>query len=177
MPSRPALGLLVFAQLFTQPNFVHAQDNTVALEPNSIVEDMLRKLPGNSDSVVALKGYVGPVSYDTVRLYANLLLARWWDIPRKDVLSSVPSGDPKTEPVTLYVRSSAIVTTSVRHSAGSAAAHSQAAMSMRAQALALPDGAAQPRAPGFCFSECLDCAAGCAYCCVECYVCGSVLSP
>jgi hypothetical protein len=100
--------------LVTTPSF--AQQNVPEIATNQLVEQMLRS-PQNDGGIVEIRGYVGLSTPETVRLYSNLSLSSYSDIPRSAVVNTVPEGDPKLGPVKLFVRGSATIITSVRHSA------------------------------------------------------------
>lgn len=78
------------------------------LVPNQIVKQQLRATP-NGEPAVELSGYIGYATPESVRLYKDLSLSSYFDVPRGDILHSSQEGDPTTSPVTLYVRSSATI--------------------------------------------------------------------
>jgi hypothetical protein len=110
-----AFGLIALGLAGT-PLF--AQQNVPEIAPNQLVEQMLRSAQNGDGSIVEFRGYVGPSTPETVKLYPNLSLSSYLEIPRSAIVNAVQEGDPKTGPVKLYVRGSATIVTSVRHSAG-----------------------------------------------------------
>lgn len=57
-----------------------------------------------------LRGHVGPSTAETVRLYWDLSLTRYWEIPRSAILLQVSGGRPG-DPVDLYVPSTTAIVT------------------------------------------------------------------
>lgn len=78
------------------------------LQPNPAIEELLRKSP-EGEKLVELKGYVGPSTAETLRLYPSLDLSRYLEIPRSAIVSSAREGDSATGTVKLHVRGSATV--------------------------------------------------------------------
>jgi hypothetical protein len=87
------------------------------LAPNPLITELLRAAP-DGEEIVRFSGYVGPSTPETVRLYENLSLSRYLEIPRSAILHS-EEGDSKTSPVKIFVRSSAIITSVNRSTASS----------------------------------------------------------
>lgn len=127
-----------------------AQQNVPEIAPNQLVEQMLRNAQNGDGSIVEFRGYVGPSTPETVKLYRTLSLSSYFEIPRSAIVNAVQEGDPKTGPVKLYVRGSATIVTSVRHSAG------LGPLSQSAAVLAAMRNSDQirPRAAADCFGVC-----------------------
>src|SRR5262245_59177677 len=102
-----AVGLLLLFLAGT-PLFAQQQQTAPTIEPNPLVEQMLRSAP---EGIVELKGYVGPSTPEMVRLYMSLTLSSYVEIPRSAIVNVLQEGDPKIGPVKLYVRSSATIAT------------------------------------------------------------------
>ena len=105
---------LMMSGLFIAPASAESGDD--ALTPNPLVERTLKSTEGNG-VIVVLEGYVGPSSEDVVRLYDDLTLARYHDIPRSDVVEVSRLGTNDADPVKLYVKGTAMIVSSVRHAA------------------------------------------------------------
>jgi hypothetical protein len=89
--------------------------------PNKIVEQLLRATP-SGEPTVELSGYIGYATPESVRLYKDLSLSSYFEIPRADILYSSQEGDPKTSPVRVFVRSSATILLGTRLKASTASA-------------------------------------------------------
>ena len=113
-----------------------------------------------------LKGYVGPSTPETVRLYMNLSLSSYVEIPRNAVVNILQEGDSKTGPVKLYVRNSATIVTAVRHSASTISSSRRAGMFAGARR---PGGRIAIPA---CQELCILCALGHELDCAACITCG-----
>jgi hypothetical protein len=74
---------------------------------NPIVEKLIKGAGG--ESIAILRGFVGPSVPSVTRLYCDLSLARYVDIPSASVLHTEPAKLPQL-PAVIYVRSSAVVT-------------------------------------------------------------------
>src|SRR5436189_243811 len=101
-----------------------AQQTTPTIVPNPLVEQLMRAAP-QGEKLVELRGYVGTSTPDTVRLYADLSLSRYFDIPRSAIVHLVQEGDPKTGPVKIYLHGSTAIVSGIRHSASAIAPSSQ----------------------------------------------------
>src|SRR5262245_13278360 len=96
---------------------------------NAVLERLLQNSKNKdltqpqTSTMTELKGYVGPsvvcvISPCPVRLYWDLSLTRYWDIPPDAIVQHVPGNDPKNDPVTLYVTSTAPMVTGTTMPAG-----------------------------------------------------------
>ncbi|WP_076857930.1 hypothetical protein [Bradyrhizobium mercantei] len=83
-------------------------DSNASIVANPAVERILRD-PKQGEATVVLEGYVGLSTPETVRLYSDLTLQRYWDIPRNEIVRQVQGNDPEKDPIKLYVRSSTLV--------------------------------------------------------------------
>jgi hypothetical protein len=72
---------------------------------NPIVEKLLSQGEG---PLVALKGYVGPSTGSTVRLYDSITLGSYTDVPKNAVITTTP-GSSDADPTTLYIRSGVVL--------------------------------------------------------------------
>jgi hypothetical protein len=130
---------------------VPSSAQTPSITPSPLVGQMLGTAT-DSEPIVELKGYVGPTTPEMVRLYADLSLQRYLEIPRGAIIGKVQEGDPTSGPVKLYVRGSTIVVSANRLSAANAAPTLQ-------RAVTLPR--ARPReGPANCDIYLLECALG-----------------
>jgi hypothetical protein len=141
--------LLLLCLCIATPSSAQQTFNPSSIVPNPLVEQMLRAAP-DGEQIVELKGYVGPSTADTVRLYADLMLSRYIEIPRNAIVNMVQEGDPKTGLVKLYVRSSATVVVASRFSVNAGS------LSLRASALP----GARPRNAVGCLLYGIECLAG-----------------
>jgi hypothetical protein len=139
-------GLLIFCLSTNAPSFAQQTFSPSSVAPNPVVEQMLRATP-DGEPLVELRGYVGPSTPETVRLYVSLSLSQYLEIPRSAIVYLLPEGDPKTGPVKLYVRGTATVVSANRLIASSAASSQQA--------IALPG--ARPRDLGECYTAVVEC--------------------
>jgi hypothetical protein len=140
-------GLLIFGVCTNVPSFAQQTFSPSSVVPNPVVEQMIRAVP-DGESIAELKGYVGPSTAETVRLYDSLSLKRYIEIPRSAIVNMAQEGDSKTGPVKLYVRGTAIVVSASRLTASaSASSH---------QAMALPG--ARPRDVSLCYQYSIECA-------------------
>lgn len=71
-------------------------------------------------AVTELSGYVGQSLPDSVRLYWDRSLIRYWDIPRGDIVQHIAGNNPN-DAVKIYVRPSATITFANRVPAETAA--------------------------------------------------------
>jgi hypothetical protein len=90
----------VAAMFFLPVTMPASAQQTQAFSPSVVkasplVEQMLGTTT-DGDRIVELKGHVGPSTRDTVRLYADLSLTRYFEIPRSAIVSMVQDGDPNT---------------------------------------------------------------------------------
>ncbi len=110
--------------------------STVA--PSPLVESLARSTGGDGN-VVELQGFVGPSTPETVRLYTDMTLRHYLEIPRQSIVQQVP-GATESEPVTLYTSSSTVIGAVTRAPAGTYG---------QARALAKAFGAmSAPKSPG-----------------------------
>jgi hypothetical protein len=115
----PLVGLLIVvaSPSIAQPTTTTPFDPssiTANTTVNGLLEGMNARLrmPGNTlpgvpptgTVITRLKGYVGPSTAETVKLYWDLSLSRYWEIPRSAILSQVPGNGPN-DPVTILVPS------------------------------------------------------------------------
>jgi len=106
----------------------HAQQRAPALTSNSLIEQLQKATP-DGERLIELRGYVGPSTPETVKLYRSLSLANYYEIPRNAIVNVVQEGDPKTGPVKLFVRGSATIVHATRLSAGMFSSSRQAGAS------------------------------------------------
>jgi hypothetical protein len=121
---RTATLLLAFFGLIYGTSLLIAQPfDPSSITPNATVNGLLEGLnarrpsPGNSipgapsgsTGTTQLKGYVGPPTTDAVRLYWDLTLSRYWEIPRSAILSQLPGNGPN-DPITIFVPSATPIT-------------------------------------------------------------------
>jgi hypothetical protein len=113
-----AIAALFGLTTYSLPSLAQAQrTQPQPFSPSSItssptVEQMLQNpKDGQPQTTVALRGYVGPSAPEVVRLYWDLTLTRYFEIPRNAIIQQVQGQDPKNDPVTLYVRSSTPIVT------------------------------------------------------------------
>jgi hypothetical protein len=96
----------------------HCDGCVLPLATNAIV-DRMAEASANKEmaqpqtpTLTELKGYAAQSSTpDMVRLYWDLSLSRYWDIPANAIIHQVPGSDPKNDPVKLYVSSSTPIVT------------------------------------------------------------------
>jgi hypothetical protein len=113
---RVLIVLAVFITALTFGNNGSLAQQTLA--PNRVVEELLRASP--NELTIELSGYVGPSDPGTVRLYKDLSLSSYFDIPKDAIVSQ--EGDSKTGPVKLHVRNSATIVLGGRLKADAAGA-------------------------------------------------------
>lgn len=169
MPQLRLLGgaaLLMFCLVTVAPSSAQQTFNPSSIAPNPLVEQMLRAVP-EAERIVELRGYVGPSTAETVRLYGDLTLSRYFEIPRNAIVNMVQEGDPKTGPVKLYVRSSATVVVASRFSV------SAGALSLRESVVP----GARPRTPANCVLLALECSLGIPLACVQALGCLEGAAP
>jgi hypothetical protein len=140
--------------------------NPSSIMPNPMVEQMLRVVP-DGESIVELTGYVGPSTPDTVRLYPDLTMSRYFDIPRNAIVNLMHAGESKNGAVKLYVRGVAPVVMGSRTTAN------VAALSFRASAL--PN--ARPAGRNNCLLYAAECLAGVTAACIAMYGCLDGMQP
>ncbi|MGX9432611.1 MULTISPECIES: hypothetical protein [Bradyrhizobium] len=73
-----AFGLIALGLAGT-PLF--AQQNVPEIAPNQLVEQMLRSAQKDDGGIVEFRGYVGPSTPETVKLYRTLSLSSYFEIP------------------------------------------------------------------------------------------------
>lgn len=132
-----------------------------SIPTHPIVEQLLQKSKQDS-AIVELQGYVGPSTPDAVRLYSDLSLSRYWEIPRSDILHEVQGSNPTKDPTTLYVKSSTMVASTSRMSAETAITQRAVVdelnrVSGRSSQQSRLSG---PRAGGICIGPCSGCLIG-----------------
>jgi len=113
--------------------------NSPPIAPNKLVEALERVGPG-TDGIVEIKGYVASSSGETVRVYTDLSLTTFIDIPKEAILHSIQDGDPAATPLRLFVRGSSTLVMGTRFKAdrlmaanASKAARSNPPLSIRQQ--------------------------------------------
>jgi hypothetical protein len=85
-----------------------------SITPSPAVQQMVQGLQSNQKStqspvtISKLTGYVGPSTADTVKLYWDLSLSRYWEIPRSAIRFQIPASSPD-DPVHLYVPSTTAI--------------------------------------------------------------------
>ena len=94
-------------------------ESSSSITPNPLIEQMLRA-SSEGEEIVELRGYVGPSTPDTVRLYEKLSMARYFEIPRSAIVCASYEGDPTTSPVRLHIRGSATIVWARSLTAGTA---------------------------------------------------------
>ena len=121
MTTRNIAAAVLFILCFSRnaPSFAQQTDRPFSISPNPLIEQMLRASP-DGDQIVELRGYVGPSTPDTVRVYKSLTLSHYFEIPRSAIVHSSQEGDANTGPVKLYVRGSAMIVSATRHTASAA---------------------------------------------------------
>ena len=124
-----AIAGLLGLMISPSPSLAQAQQgqpqtlSPSSITPSAIVEQMLQNSKDQTQTMVALKGYVGRSgSPEVVRLYWDLTLTRYFEIPRNAIVQQMQGQDPKNDPVTLYVRSSTPIVTANSMSVDGAAA-------------------------------------------------------
>ena len=99
----------MFAFIFTlainTPLLAQQPPQAPTIRSNATVERLMRSAGG--EGTVQLKGYVVQSSPEVVRLYWDLTLTRYFEVPRSAVLEQVQGSNPDSDPTTLYVKSSA----------------------------------------------------------------------
>jgi hypothetical protein len=110
---KDGLGVWVLIFSLLAPAFCFAQQTSITT--NAIVEQLLRDAGG--EQIVELSGYVGPSTPETIRLYQDLSLIRYLEIPRAEIIHSLQQGDPKFGPTKIYVRGTAKILVAKRQSA------------------------------------------------------------
>jgi hypothetical protein len=156
------IALSANVSLFAQqsPSSTTPPTQAPQLAPSPIITEMLRAAP-EGEGLVSFSGYVGPSTPDTVRLYENLSLSRYLEIPRSAIVHALQEGDSKTSPVKLYVRSSAMIASVNRGTASSLSLRGKMSAVSRFK-LGVERGL-----PDACRDTCLSClllAAGCIAC-------------
>lgn len=144
-----------------------AQQAAPGISTSPLVEQLLRAAP-DGEQLVELSGYVGLSTPEMVRLYRNLSLSSYLEIPRTAIVHSVQEGDPKRGQTRLYVRGSATVVSAFRHNAQSLAASSRRAVGgvSARQFLTQRDGA-NPRDVDRCWDYVAPCLAGSFVSCLQ----------
>ena len=150
-------------------SFAQQTGPTTTLRTHPAVERLLKNSK-DGEPTVPLKGYVNQSSPETVRLYWDLTLSRYFEIPLSAVVDQVQGADPEKDPVTLYVRASARIVSASTVTADAAAS------SLTADAAVMPRRAVDvlgnrfPTIPLECINvgSCISCSwghlSGCANC-------------
>jgi hypothetical protein len=71
-----------------------------SISSSPLIEQMLAR--PTTGGFIELTGHVGPSTPETVRLFWDLSLTRYWEIPRSEIVQFVPGNGPN-DPVKLYV--------------------------------------------------------------------------
>ena len=107
-----AIAMLVSLGFCCSASLDASAQQATPYNPNSIVvSPALQQMVQRSDSgpVTELSGFVGELLPDSIRVYWDRSLTRYWDIPRRDIVQHVAGNNPD-DVVKIYVRSSATIT-------------------------------------------------------------------
>jgi hypothetical protein len=121
-----ALAMCVLVLLVPVPTSSQPAFDPATVVPSPMLDSLARGAAGG-DAIAEFTGYVGPSPADTVRLYTDLTLTRFIEIPRAAILQQVV-GSTAGSPVKLYVRGSTVVVVAARVSAGKAAVSGRSAL-------------------------------------------------
>jgi hypothetical protein len=112
-----SLGLCCSASLEVSAQQAAAYNpNTIAVSP--ALQQMLQRQ--DAGPVTELSGYVGQSLPDSIRLYWDRTLTRYWEVARADIVQHIAGNNPN-DAVKIYVRSSATITFANRVPAEAAA--------------------------------------------------------
>jgi hypothetical protein len=136
MPKKILIGVTAWLLLAAASSSFGQQptpqpSNPPDITPNAVLERLLQASKNKdlsqpqTTTITELKGFPGPAivcvtSPCPVRLYWDLSLSRYWDIPANAIIHQVPGSDPKNDPVKLYVPSSTPLVTGTTLSADAA---------------------------------------------------------
>lgn len=89
------------------------KEKKAELKVNPIVAKLLKA--DGQDSIVEIEGYVGSVEEGTVRLYKNLGLSEYVEVPEDSILHTINIPDDKGGRVKVYIEASTeVVSVSIR---------------------------------------------------------------
>jgi hypothetical protein len=161
--------VLTFLLAINAPSFAQPTGPTTTLRTHPALERLLKNSK-DGEPTVQLKGYVIQSSPETVRLYWDLTLSRYFEIPLSAVVDQVQGTDPEKDPVTLYVRASARIVSAISLTADSAAS-SLTADTADAAVMHRRLGNRFPTIPNECVASCVSCSLGHVGSCVRCATC------
>lgn len=141
MLGRSFLAASLALSLSLLPASAQQSFDPATIAPNPLVENLARSAGGDG-SVIELQGFVGPSTPETVRLYTDMTLRHYLEIPRQSIVQQVP-GATDRDPVTLYTSSSTVIGAVTRAPAGTYGQARDLAKAFRATSAAPSQG---PRA-------------------------------
>jgi hypothetical protein len=173
MTCRSIVGAFAMFSLSTFPFPALSQAfDPATVAPNPAVEQLSRSLDAGGE-LVELQGFVGPSTPETVRLYKDLTLNQYLEIPRQSIVQQV-SGANTSQPLTIYILSSTVVRSVTRMQAGE---YGRLRISSSAALSGIPiDGGIRPIRPPqprglACDLHAINCLAGHALSCIAVYGC------
>jgi hypothetical protein len=83
---------------------------TSGTSTSPVVNPLVRDLLKDGGNVLVIGGYAGPAAEQHVRLYADLSLRKYVDIPKADVIRIVQEKDKPEQPCIVFFKASAELT-------------------------------------------------------------------